>query len=597
MDKVYEELEDAKAEIERLKGDFDHEKLKKLEEENRQLVLSLDEANIRVNALTNEAEIQKIIVSALQSRFAEADKEAKFPKEKVGEGDYVLQELEDRCKKAEDELKWKVEQFKHLEEAHEKLRDQFQGSKNEWETEKSSLLDEVSKLQESLDDGHRATEGFKTQLDMCKQALDHEESRRKRVEIQVSEMKLLLENASSGKWEEKLEVECSTAETGDDEVASLRHLLRVKEMECKDLEYKSRKLEMENRELLTSIRELQEAHIPRAPVTQSSWVKLRNKLKTLEQTHKDCAANLREKEADWSSSLKMKDQVIEELKKELEDYHSSLTQLKLQNEELSLMLQLMRSEFSEDGSQQLEMKNSFVVKVQSDLEKKCKEMLDELEEVHEALERLDCELTEKTHEGSELEFEVQVWKSIAERLKMQVEESQAMRRDLEASLLAQAEVEEMLRLDTEEKEQRISNLEQQIMLIDQEIMIREENSFIGEIGRRSQRFQIDDHVVDEEDDDDDDEQERELLAKELEVAILDHVMEERSCTKHVGNLPDSLQEDVGRTVQGFDNGKMITDLDGDEVCSAKENLDWRNCSMTKTGTLVIEERSPFKVVN
>lgn len=35
MDKVYEELEDVKVEIERFKGDFDYEKLKKLEEENR----------------------------------------------------------------------------------------------------------------------------------------------------------------------------------------------------------------------------------------------------------------------------------------------------------------------------------------------------------------------------------------------------------------------------------------------------------------------------------------------------------------------------------------------------------------------------------
>lgn len=68
-------------------------------------------------------------------------------------------------------------------------------------------------------------------------------------------MKLLFENVSSGKWEEKLEVECSIVETGDDEVVFFRYLLCVKEMECKDLEYKLRKFEMENREFLIFIRE------------------------------------------------------------------------------------------------------------------------------------------------------------------------------------------------------------------------------------------------------------------------------------------------------------------------------------------------------
>ena len=177
---------------------------------------------------------------------------------------------------------------------------------------------------------------------------------------------------------------------------------------------------------------------------------------------------------------------------------------------------------------QLEMMNDYLSKVQTDLERECKEKLtvkeelnrykdmldessksqlsvmeqavdmetkltDELLEVHDVLKRVDSELTDKTNEGIELEFELQVWRSIAERLNMQVEESQAIRKKLEASLLAQAEVERMPKKETDKNEhQGVSNL----------------NLQIG----------------------DDDRKEQELLARELEQAIIAHIMKERSCT-------------------------------------------------------------------
>ncbi|XP_022774110.1 uncharacterized protein At4g38062-like [Durio zibethinus] len=49
-----------------------------------------------------------------------------------------------------------------------------------------------------------------------------------------------------------------------------------------------------------------------------------------------------------------------------------------------------------------------------------------LTEVHNALEKAYSELVEKICEGHEIEFELWIWKSIAERLKVELEESQEL---------------------------------------------------------------------------------------------------------------------------------------------------------------------------
>ncbi|XP_021728188.1 uncharacterized protein At4g38062-like [Chenopodium quinoa] len=571
------ELEEAKAEIERLK-------------------CSLDDKDYIIKTQWDETKTLKAHISELQKK----EKDVKSPVNNQ-EGD-LLEELVERHRKVEDELKWKVEQFKHLKEAYEKLRDQFRASKTEWETEKSSLVDEISKLQESFDDENRTAEGLKYQLAMCKQALENEESRRKKLEEQVSEMKLSLESVTREGFEGKMEGECLAVENGEEEVANLRHSLRVKEMDFKDMEYKANKLEKENQELLTSIKELQEAYIPRAVPTPSSWAKLKTRLKSLELSHKECSANLKAKEAEWnskadrmdkelercSSNLKIKDQVIEELKKELEGCNSS--QLKMQNEELSLMLQLMRSESSEDiegGTaqlmEQLEKIRGEKLGMQEDLDK----LREELKELREALDVIDSELTDQTNERNGLEYELQNWISIAAHLEMQVIKGQAMRRDLELSLLEQAEVEEMLKIDTEEKDRRIGNLEQQIFLMDQEIRIEEDDT-TEEDEKVSPRMQMDDEQL-----------QLELLARELEEAIVVHIMEERDYS-----LEQSSQEDMEPAemhermiVQGFDDKKIRISLEGEDICASKENASQQHSHLRKTSESLIEERSPFRELN
>ncbi|XP_044488843.1 uncharacterized protein At4g38062-like [Mangifera indica] len=350
----------------KLRVDCD-EKCRKWEEENRGLVLALDEANEKnidqgqkINVFKAEIEALKGHLATSQKKCLEAERKAKTSKE-LRERDDVLLKLEEESRKVQDQLKWKKEQFKHLEEAHEKLLDQFRACKKEWEQEMSKLLDEICSLQNNLDSHKRISADLQNRLQLCNQALAQEESRRKYLEVQVSEFKTRNENTFAEYQDAKSQLECLT-EQRDKEIAALRHSLSTKEMFQKEIEYQAGKLEQENQELLASLKELQEAQIHKAGST-SSLVKLRNKLKSVEQMHRDCSASLRAKEAEWSSQLEKmdlelndyrskaerKDATIEELKMELEGCHSLTLQLKMQNEELSVMLLLLKAGLSESS--------------------------------------------------------------------------------------------------------------------------------------------------------------------------------------------------------------------------------------------------------
>ncbi|XWS45018.1 hypothetical protein CRYUN_Cryun15aG0099800 [Craigia yunnanensis] len=385
------------------------EKNQKWEQENRRLVLALDEANEKnidqeqkVNVLKAEIEGLKAHLSVSQKKCSEAEKNAKNSKELRERDDLLVKAEEDR-RKVKDQLKWKKEQFKHLEEAHDKLRDQFKVRKKEWEQEKYTLVDEISLLQTRLDSQIRITGDLQNRLQMCNQALAHEETRRKYLEVEISEFKARFENIFAQCQDAKSELDHLNTQR-DNEVATLRHLLGTKESFYKEMEYRAGKMEQENQELLTSLKELQEARIQEAG-SSFSLSKLKNKLKSVEQMHKECSANLRAKEAEWksqreemtrklndySSQLESKDAALKVLEMELEGYLSSSVQLKLQNEEISVMLLLLKSGISEGQlklanveaelgfhekervenlsilRQQLEMKNTALANAQRDI--------------------------------------------------------------------------------------------------------------------------------------------------------------------------------------------------------------------------------------
>ncbi|XP_044469448.1 uncharacterized protein At4g38062 [Mangifera indica] len=341
-------------------------KCRKWEEEKRGLVLDLDEANEKnidqeqkINVFKAEIEGLKTLLATSRKKCSEAERKAKASKE-LRERDDILLKLEEDSRKVEDQLKWKKEQFKHLEEAHEKLHDQFRASIKEWDHERSKLLDEISSLQTNLESQTRISADLQNRLQMCNQALAHEESHRKYLEVQVSELKTRYENTFAEYQDAKSQLEC-LAEQRDKDIAALRHSLSTKETFQKEMEYQAGKLKQENQELLESLKELQEAQIHKAGSASSSLAKLRNKLRSVEQMHRDCPANLRAKEAEWSSQLEKmdlelndyrsklerKDAALEDQKMELEGCYSLTLQLKMQNEEQSVMLLLLKAALSE----------------------------------------------------------------------------------------------------------------------------------------------------------------------------------------------------------------------------------------------------------
>ncbi|PPR89924.1 hypothetical protein GOBAR_AA30758 [Gossypium barbadense] len=210
------------------------EKNQKWEQENGLMVLALDEANEKnvdlektINVLRAEIKGIKAHLSVSQNKCLEAKKKAENTKE-MRERDDLLDEVEKGRRKVEDELKWKKEQFKYLEEAHEKLLDQFKVSKLEWEQEKSALLDEVSLLKTRLDSQIWLTEDLENRLKMCNQVLAHEETRRKYLEAEISELKMRFGNIFSEFQDAKSRLDCLNLQR-ENEVATQRHLLGTKE--------------------------------------------------------------------------------------------------------------------------------------------------------------------------------------------------------------------------------------------------------------------------------------------------------------------------------------------------------------------------------
>ncbi|XP_004509693.1 uncharacterized protein At4g38062 [Cicer arietinum] len=546
-------------------------KIKRLGDEKRGLVLALEEANDKAEnqeqqicQYRKEIESLKSCLAVSKNKCLETRKNLKSSKE-PSERDDMFQKLEEEKVKLEDQLKWKKEQFKHLEEAYEKLKGQFKSSKKEWEMEKSTLLDEMSSLQIKLDSQIRISEDLQHQLQTCHQALAHVESQKKRLEVEVSDFRLQLENAGCDYPDARFQLDCLNSNR-DKDVADLRYSLKTKEAYIKEAKYIIEKLEQENQELRMSLKELQEAQIQEAGASYSQS-KLRTKLRNLERTHKECASTLTAREIEWNSmieqstrdlngcrsELEAKITAVEELQMELEKSHCQSIDMSLVNEEMSVMLLVLKEGIYEAQlklaneknevdlinkeneekifqlMKQLEMKDDALIGVQKGFNEehekatclmrevvesydgsnnelqhsmqneiyRYKKMLEESTVRHRILEEkmLQMECDSKEHliqtrealdiaiielddiicERNEMEFELQIWKSIAERLNNDLEESHLTRKELETSLLAQVVVSESLK---QEKNKVVEELQKEVVLLEQESFRREFESVV-----------------------------------------------------------------------------------------------------------------------
>ncbi|XP_019086383.1 PREDICTED: uncharacterized protein At4g38062-like [Camelina sativa] len=387
------------------------DKCREFEEEKRSMMSALDEAtekNIdleqRNNVYRAEVEGLKGLLGAAEKKRIQVEKTVEAMKETRGRDDVVVK-VEEEKTQVEEKLKWKKEQFKHLEEAYEKLRNLFRDSKKEWEEDKSTLLEEIYSFQTRLDSVTRISEDLQKKLQMCNSALTQEETRRKHLEVQVSEFKTRYEDAFAEYQDARTQLD-HLAGKRDEEVAELRQSLSINETYLKEMKYENRKLEQENHELLGSLKELQEATIQGSG--SSALSKLKNKFRNLENIHKTCSANLRSKEAEWSSRLEKmaqdindyqlrlqsKEAALKEVELELENCHSSAAKMRLQYEEISVMYLVLSRTVSEAQSRLANVEDE-QIKDEKREEKSYSLLMEQLDQKNAALAKAHLEIEEE----------------------------------------------------------------------------------------------------------------------------------------------------------------------------------------------------------
>nr|CAB3493638.1 unnamed protein product [Digitaria exilis] len=424
---------------EALKGTL-REKTEGLEADKRGLLAALEDAEARqaeqeaaLRARDGEVARLRGLLSEKERRCGEAEKRAAAPREVLMRDD-MLVKLEEEKAAVEGKLKWKAEQFRHLEEALKKVQDDFRTAKREWGSDRSTLVDRIGTLEVDLDSKTRIAEDFRSRLKMCSQALAHEEGRRKRVEAEMSELRSMYGNVISEYEEAKSMVESLTANR-DGEIASLRSSLAEKVTLLKEMGYSEAHLEQENEDLRSMLKEYQEAQIDGADAVVS-LKDLREKFRALEQTHRSCTEKLRNKEAEWRmqmeklgddldgclSQLESKDTLIRELRNELLCSFKSLELQTVENWEALIINAVVQSKFCESCSyvctvklnmerqyetiekeiasvrKQLEERNSTIVqsqaeqKLQSEVIAKLQERIEELEHTEQEHEKMQRQL-------------------------------------------------------------------------------------------------------------------------------------------------------------------------------------------------------------
>jgi chromosome segregation ATPase len=424
---------------EKLKGTL-REKTEELEAGKRELVAALENSeNKRQEQETTlrarDGEIARLrgLLSEKERKCSDAEQQAWASREVMMRDD-MLVKLEEEKAAVEGKLKWKTEQFRHLEDALKKVQDDFEAAKREWGSDRSNLVDRIIALETELDSKTRIAEDFRSRLEMCSQALSREEGRRKRVQAEMSELRHLYGNVVSEFEEARSTIESLTAKR-DGEIAALRGTLAEKGVILKEMGYSKAHLEQENEDLRSSLKEYQEAQIGGADAVVS-LKDLREKFRALEHTHRSCTAKLRDKESEWRiqmeklgsdldgclSKLDSRDILVSELQDELQHSNRSLEQQTLESWEASVLLAVLQSKLNHlcsyidaiklnmqhhyenlekeiaASKKQLEDKNYVVVQLQGEQ----KQQSEAIAKLHGRIEEL--EYMEQEHEKMQIEL-------------------------------------------------------------------------------------------------------------------------------------------------------------------------------------------------
>ncbi|GJN23686.1 hypothetical protein PR202_gb11354 [Eleusine coracana subsp. coracana] len=250
---------------ESLKGTL-RERTEGLEAGKRELLAALEESEAKreeqeaaLRARDGEVARLRGLLSEKEKKCSDAEQRARAPREVMMRDD-MLVKLEEEKAAVEGKLKWKAEQFRHLEEALKKVQDEFRAARKEWGADRSTLVDRIGALETELDSKTRVAEDFRSRLEMCSQALAQEEGRRKRVEAEMSELRHMYGNVVSEFEEARSTIESLTAKR-DGEIAALRSTLAEKATMLKEMGYIKAHLEQENEDLRSSLKKYQEAQI------------------------------------------------------------------------------------------------------------------------------------------------------------------------------------------------------------------------------------------------------------------------------------------------------------------------------------------------
>ncbi|VAI01183.1 unnamed protein product [Triticum turgidum subsp. durum] len=336
--------------------------------ERRGLVAALEESEVKrleqdvaMRSCNEEMSRLKRLLSEKEKRCSEAEQRALAQREVMMRDD-TLAKLEEEKAAIQGKLKWKAEQFRHLEEALKKVRDEFRDAEKQWGSDRSTLADQIGALETKLDSKTRVAEEFRSRLEMCSQALAHEEGRRKLLEAEMSDLRHMYGNVVSEYEEARSTIELLTSKR-DGEIASLRSSLAEKSTLLNEMEYCKARLDQENEDLRSSLKEYQEAQIGGADA--AGMLKgLQEKFRALEQTHRSCTEKLSRKETEWKtkmgklendldgclSQLDSKDMLIRQLQNELLSSYSALELQTVENLEASIVRLAVEAKFSDSCS-------------------------------------------------------------------------------------------------------------------------------------------------------------------------------------------------------------------------------------------------------
>ncbi|RLN17064.1 hypothetical protein C2845_PM02G02150 [Panicum miliaceum] len=418
------------------------ERTEALEADKRGLLAALEDAEAgraeqEATLRARDGEVARLrgLLSEKERRCGEAEKRALAPRE-VAVRDDMLVKLEEEKAAVESKLKWKAEQFRHLEEALKKVQDDFRAAKNEWGLDRSTLVDRIGALVADLDSKTRIAEDFRSKLEMCSQALAHEEGRRKRVEAEMSELRHLYGNVVSEYEEAKSMVESLTTNR-DGEIASLRSSLAEKVTLLKEMGYTKAHLEQDNEDLRSMLKEYQEAQIGGADAVVS-LKDLRENFRALEQAHRNCTGKLRDKEAEWRmqmeklggdldrclSQLESKDMLIREMRNELLGSYKSLELQTVENWEALIIITVVQSKFHESCS--------CIDTVKLNMQHHCEEVEKEISSVRKQLEERNCTIVQSQVEQKQQSEVIEKLQGRIEELEHAEQEHEKMQRQVDA---------------------------------------------------------------------------------------------------------------------------------------------------------------------